>query len=562
MSETPGPAPGIEELPEAEVRTRNHFSLVWIIPLVAALVGGWLAYKALTEKGPRVTITFSSAEGLEAGKTKVRYKEVEIGSVDAIDLSEDLSRVIVSASLVKGAERHLNEKTRFWVVRARVGGGQVSGLGTLFSGAYIGIDPGAGEKKTLHFEGLEKPPVVTMDAPGKRFSLRADKLGSLDVGSPVYFRQIQVGQVVGYELAPAGRAVNIEIFIHAPHDKRVFNNTRFWNARGLSVNLDTKGVKVNTESLLSLLIGGIAFETPENLEPGGQAEENALFRLYDNYSSIHEKTYALKQYFVLYFDESIRGLSLGAPVEFRGIQLGEVVDISLLYKKEDTAFRIPVLIALEPERIDFQRDPDQDREEFLEILIRKGLRGQLRTGSLLTGQLFVDLGFHPGAPPPPAPEPGGRYLEIPTIPAPLQEITASLTSALNRVGKIPFEEIARNLNRLIADMRHLAATAEGEVTGVAADIKPALAALGKALEETRLLVRHIGGQSVTAVDGTLDQARKTMAAAEKLFSSDSILQNDLQKTLNELSDAARAVRLLAESLERHPEALIRGKGGE
>jgi paraquat-inducible protein B len=310
------------------------------------------------------------------------------------------------------------------------------------------------------------------------------------------------------------------------------------------------------------MIGGIAFETPENLEPGGAADENMLFRLYEDYESIHQKTYALKRYYVLYFDESIRGLGIGAPVEFRGIPLGEVVDISLMYKNEDTTFRIPVLIALEPERIDFAVDPDLDRAELLDRLIRKGLRAQLRTGSLITGQLFVDLGFHPDAAPPAPPETGGRYPEIPTLPAPLQEITTSLTGVLNRMGKIPFEEIGRNLNRLIEDMQQLADTAEGKLVQVATDLRPALASLQNTLEETRLMVQRFGGRSASMLENALDQTRKTMTTAENLFSADAVLYNELQNTLKELSEAARSVRLLADYLERHPDALIRGKGEE
>lgn len=551
----------VEKIPEAEIRTRSRVSIVWIIPLVAALVGGWLAYKALTEKGPTVTITFQSAEGLEAGKTKVRYKDVEVGKVEAINLSEDLSTVVVTATLVKGAADYLNEGTRFWVVRARVGGGQVSGLGTLFSGAYIGIDPGEGKNSMRHFAGLEKPPPVAMDTPGKKFTLRAEKLGSLDIGSPVYFRQIKVGQVVGYELAPAGRAVNIEIFIHQPHDKRVYNNTRFWNAGGLSVALDARGVKVNTESLLALVIGGVAFETPENLEPGGTADEDTVFPLYPDYESIQEKTYTLKQYYVLYFDDSIRGLSIGAPVEFRGILIGEVVDISLEYAKESMAFRIPVLIAIEPERIAVDREVEKDHEELLERLIAKGLRAQLKTGNLLTGQLFVDLGFYPEAPL--AQRHGkalGRYPEIPTMPAPLKEITDNLISTLNKIGKIPFEELSQGLARSIDDVGLSAKTVASDFREIKQDFESATAALKQTLEETRALAARLSQDSTPALTQTLTQAQRTLAAAEDVLSSDAPLYHNLQNTLNELSQAARAFRELADYLERHPDALLRGKG--
>jgi paraquat-inducible protein B len=263
----------------AVVKPKKSVSIVWIVPLVALLIGGWLAYRAITEKGPTITITFKSAEGLEAGKTKIKFKDVEVGQVEEIRLSPDLSQVMVTAQLTKDAKDYLSENTRFWVVRARVVGGGVSGLGTLFSGAYIGMDPGKPGKTVRSFKGLETPPIVTTDLPGRHFMLRAERLGSLDIGKPVYFRQIQVGQVVAYELQKDGQAIDIKIFIHAPHHESVRKNTRFWNAGGLDVSVDAGGIKVNTESFVTIMIGGIAFETPMDSDPGPAAQEEEVFRL-------------------------------------------------------------------------------------------------------------------------------------------------------------------------------------------------------------------------------------------------------------------------------------------
>ncbi len=242
--------PDLSDLPQAVVQSKKQISIVWLIPIVAILIGGWLAYKGLSEKGPMVTITFESAEGLEAGKTQVKYKDVNIGEVASIRFSEDLSRVLVTAELVKEATPFLTENTQFWVVRPRVTASGVSGLGTLFSGAYIGMDPGKEGNSARRFEGLEIPPVVTTGMPGRNFLLQANSLGSLDFGAPVYYRQIQVGQVIGYQLDASGRSLSIKIFVNAPHDKLVRNNTRFWNASGLDLKLDADGIKLNTQSLV------------------------------------------------------------------------------------------------------------------------------------------------------------------------------------------------------------------------------------------------------------------------------------------------------------------------
>ncbi|MEA1945977.1 MAG: MlaD family protein, partial [Thermodesulfobacteriota bacterium] len=264
---------------QAVVKPKKSISIVWIVPLVALLIGGWLLYKAVTEKGPTITITFESAEGLEVGKTKIKFKDVEVGQVEDIQLSPDLSQVMVTAQLTRDVKDYLSENTRFWVVRARVGGGAVSGLGTLFSGAYIGMDPGKPGKTARSFKGLDTQPIVTTDLPGRHFVLKSERLGSLNVGKPVYFRQIRVGQVVAYEMEKDGQAVDIKIFIYAPHHERVHKNTRFWNAGGLDVSVDAGGIKVNTESFVAIMIGGIAFENPKDLEPGPAAKEGEIFRL-------------------------------------------------------------------------------------------------------------------------------------------------------------------------------------------------------------------------------------------------------------------------------------------
>lgn len=525
------------DVAEAVVHTKRTFSIVWVIPLVAALVGAWLAYKAISEEGPTITITFETAEGLEAGKTKVKYKDVEVGKVEAISISEDLSNVVVTAKLVKQAESYLTENTQFWVVRARLVAGEVSGLETIFSGAYIGVFPGKAGAPAEAFVGLEKPPIATMDLPGGHFLLRADRLGSLDFGSPVYFRQVKVGKVVDYELDEDGQTVDVRVFIHAPHDRRVHKNTRFWNAGGLDVSVGAGGIKINTESLVTLVLGGIAFETPTDLEPGGPAEEGDIFRLYKNHASIFEKTYAKKQYYVMYFGDSVRGLSRGAPVEFRGIKIGEVKDIKLKFDAEEMTFRIPVLVQIERERISGIDEVTIDkRGKGVGKLVDKGLRARLKTGNLLTGQLFVEMDFHPDAPVQKIVY-DGKYPEFPTIPAPLQQLATSVTQFLNKLDRLPLEEVSR-------------------------DLRDTIKTLDKTLKQTQRLVRHLDANVVPAADAALVQTQKTLAKAENLLSSDSPLHHELTRALGELARAARSIRVLADYLEQRPDALLRGKGGQ
>jgi paraquat-inducible protein B len=581
MSDEKSPSNENNELPEAVVSTRRRsISIVWVVPLVALLIGAWLVYKAVSEKGPTVTIAFKSAEGLEAGKTKIKFKDVELGQVSKISLSPDLTQVLVTAELVKQAEKFLSVNTRFWVVRARVAAGQVSGLGTLFSGAYIGLDPGKPGRMATHFEGLENPPVVTTESPGRRFTLEASRLGSLDIGAPVYYRQIKVGQVVGYNLQKDGQAVDIQVFVNSPIDKLVYKNTRFWNASGLDVAVDASGIRVNTESLMTILIGGIAFDTPANLEPGGPVDSDKVFKLYDSREKIYEKTYAKKARWLLYFKGSVRGLTVGSPVEFRGIRIGQVLDINLEYDAVDKSFKIPVLIEIEPERIKVIGDKDlRDQEKMDDYLVEQGLRAQLNTGSLITGQLFVELDFHPDAPPAKINR-EGRYPEIPTIPAPMQEITTSLTQLLKKLEKLPIEQIGSDLRDTVQSAKQLVASAELQEAvanlnqtlkqaqqfaaalnqAVAPELKSAVSSLNETLKRTRQLAQSFDADVVPELSATLQQAQSTLKALNGTVGKDSPLYYELMRVFKELSEAARSIRVMADYLERNPDALIYGKG--
>lgn len=544
----------LKGLPEPEFRTKKRrISIVWLVPLVALAIGGWLVYKALSEKGPTITITFKSAAGLEAGKTKIKYKDVELGQVDSIDLDDNLSQVILKAELVKKAKKFLSQNTRFWVVRARVAAGGVSGLGTLFSGAYIGLDPGEPGRPATHFEGLETPPVVTTDLPGSHFVLRAASLGSLNIGAPVYFRRIEVGQVVSFKLDEDGQAVTVGVFVHDPHHNLVRKNTRFYNASGLDVDIGAEGIRVDTESLVTLMIGGLAFDTPVNQEPGEPAAENDVFQLYKNRESISEKTFTRKSRWLLYFGSGVRGLTSGAPVELNGIQIGSVLDVNLEFDVEKEAFSIPVLIETEPGHIKStgKMPEGAENQRVMDYLVAKGMRAQLKTGSLITGQLLVALEMHPEAPPAKI-NWDGLYPEFPTIPTTMEEITTSLTQLLKKLEKLPIEQIGNDLRDAVSGAKRLTNSP---------DLQKSITALNQTLNQAQKFVATLNTGIAPELKSAVSNLNAALIQAQKLAKSlNSNVAPQADRTLKELQSAARSIKIWAEYLERHPEALIRGKG--
>ena len=545
----------VPEFSEPVVQARNHqLSFIWLVPVVAALIGGWLIYKTVSEKGPEVVIIFKTAEGLEAGKTKIKFKDVEVGQVTELALTEDLSHVSVKAQFVKGAEAYLTENTRFWVVRARVAAYGISGLGTLLSGAYIDTDPGKPGKSELKFYGLEEPPIVTNVDPGRIFTLKADRKGSIEVGAPVYYRQITVGKVIAYNLAPEGTNIFFKVFINAPFHQYVHENTRFWNASGLDMKLDSQGIRIQTESFVSMMVGGITFDIPSNYEqPGEAAQENTTFTLYANRDAAEKKDYAEKELFILNFDTSVRGLSPGALVEFRGIQIGEVIDLKLEYDANTKSFDIPVLIVIEPGRLNLKENSaPQDHKKFIDYLVAKGLRAQLRTGNLVTGQQFVALDFFPNAAPVRTSY-KGSYPVISTLPTQIEEIASKVGQFITKLDKLPIEQIGNDLKDTLQGARRITNSPE---------IGEALRSLNTAVKEIQMLTTALRTGTAPEINAVLKQAQLSLATSKAVLETDSPLQYQMKETLEELSDAARSLRILVEYLENHPESIISGKGSE
>jgi paraquat-inducible protein B len=456
--------------------------------------------------------------------------------------------------MVKEAERFISENTRFWVVRARVSASAIYGLGTVFSGAYIDLDPGKQGKEAYSFTGLEEPPIVTTGLPGRHFILESERRGSVEVGAPIYYRQIRVGEVVAYSLGEDGTKIISKVFVHAPHHRYVNKNTRFWVASGLDLKLNAQGIQVDTESLVSILVGGIAFDSFENnSDPQEEAPENAIFKLFPNRDTAQERIYSKKNYFVLLFEESVRGLSPGAPVEFRGIQIGQVIDIKSEFDFKMNKAKVPVIAAAEPERISFigKLPEGVSRENLTDYLVEKGLRAQLRTGNLLTGQNYVALDFFPNAKPATLVR-GGRYgyTEFPTTPTQLEEIGTKLSHLVAKLDKVPIDEIGNDLAATIKGAKRITNSPE---------IIEAVKSLNAAVKELQMLTMELRTRTAPELDATLQQTQVSLALAADVLETKSPLQTRLKEALEELAAAARALRVLSDSLERQPQSILTGK---
>ncbi len=545
---------------EPVVRERGGLSLVWLIPILTAIIGGWLIVHTFSDQGPLVTITFRTADGIEVDKTRIKYKSLSIGQVEGVRLSPDFSRVEVRARLNKDAGHFLRRDTRFWVVRPTLSARGISGLGTLLSGSYIEIEPGEGAPQSL-FVGHETPPVLQSDTAGKRITLMARQLGSIDRGSPIYYQGILAGEVLGYEMANDFRNVLIHAFVKAPFDGLVRSNTRFWSGSGLDLSVGPDGLRIKTESLQALLFGGIAFDTPDGQELGVEDVAGLVFTLHDDLKAIKDQSFASKVRFVLFFEDSVRGLTVGAPVEFKGIKVGSVIDVRLEYEERNSSFRIPVVVEIEPERIAdrgalMKRSP----QEAFQVLVKRGLRARLQTGSMLTGQLYVDLDMQPKAPLRLV-SAGRAEPELPTVRgAGFDQAIASVTGMVNKLEQIDFLAIGAELHGTLKGTNSL-------INGPA--LQTSLTDLSASLASLRGILRVVDSraepitanleQALGAARDALDKSRATMALVDGAIAPESPLHQHTLRLTQELTATSRSLRHLVDMLERNPQALLFGK---
>jgi paraquat-inducible protein B len=546
LSENPTPG----QTPEAatpEVRSAQRWNIVWVVPVVALLLGGWLLYRNFSAQGPEARVRFDTADGIYAGKTEVRCRSVKVGVVKDVKLAEDLKSVVTHLEFDPDAAGLLRQGTRFWVVKPRLSATEFSGVGTLITGAYVELDPGPAEGDEVNdFAGLETPPATNSGVPGLRLLLTADEAGSLTIGAPVYYRGFEVGRIDGRELDQQGLKVTYNAFIREEYSPLVTGNTRFWNTSGIDISAGADGFKLRTPSFQAMVSGGVSFGVTDGEAPGKPAKDGMNFTLFHDEDAAQRSTFNPTLRFLLLFDQTVRGLDEKAPVEFRGITIGRVASISFDHAPAVRDNRIPVLIEIDPAlmRPETAREMTSPDSDFLKDAVAKGLRASLKTGSLITGALYVDLDYYADALPA---EVGktGEFTTVPTISSGLAQLEAKITAFIDKYQSLDVE-------KPLADIA--AAAEEAKITiaesrATLKEIEATAAAARKTLEDPEF--RELPAD-----------LRKSIATLEKSVASvgpESSIQGDLQRTLDELRTALRAVKAVSTTVDDRPNSLLFGK---
>ena len=539
---------------------KRRLPLIWTIPVVTIIIGAWLTWSTLSQRGPLITVTFETAEGLQADQSHVRHKDVEMGVVQKIGLTPDLKRVQVTIRMNRDAEPLLTDGAEFWVVRPRFFAGAISGLQTLFSGSYIDLLPAAGGQPKRDFVGLENPPVLQSDVPGRTFLLQASRIASLNLGSPVLFRGLEVGEVLGWDVGEMARQITVHVFVREPFDKYVHDNSRFWNASGAQVQLGAKGLQFEVQSLRAVVLGAVDFETPEDPDYTKESQADHGFPLYDDKDAADASTYKRSVAFMANFSSSVSGLTVGSPVTLHGLKIGEVSSLSLVYDRATDNVTVPVNFTMEPERITMLQLPTGgDLDHRMQELVHRGLRVKLEASNILIGSKQLAMDVYPNAGPGELAKQGDAYV-IPVMGGSADDVATAATNLVNRLNAIPFESIGRNLDHTLAGVNALVNDKQlGETVTELRSTLAGVQALVKNLNHGITPVMQRLPSIANGLESSVQHTDKLLASLQTGYGGDSRFNRDVSQAMSQLSDAARSIRVLADLLARHPEALIRGR---
>jgi paraquat-inducible protein B len=547
---------------QAGVRRGRRIPVIWMIPVLAIAIAGWLAWDTLSKEGPTISVSFQSAEGLQAGQSTLKFKDITLGTVKRVALTADHTRVNVTIATTREADGLLLDDTAFWVAKPRLFAGNLSGLGTLISGSYIEMLPGqAAGKPRRRFVGLEDPPVLLSDVPGQTFLVKADRLGSVSLGSPVFFRDMTVGEVLGWDLGDMAENATIHVFVRQPFDKYVTANTRFWDASGLSVKVGGAGIEVQLESLRALLLGGIAFETPASTRATASAAPRDVFPLYASQTAADAASYGRKIPFLAFFPGSVRGLASGADVILHGLKVGEVTGVDMTYDAQKDAILAPVKFQVEPERIvGIGRQIYKDPAVGIDELVARGMRATLQSASLITGQMLVSLEFVPDAPPAKVTMEGSSFVVPTSDSGSFAGLQSAATSLLSKVDSMPFREIGQSLETTLQGLQ--------DVTN-GPQVKQSLDALTATLVIAQDTLRKVNTGMTPALrqlpslsadlGRTMTETNKLLLSLNAGYGENTRFSRQLEQLMSQLNEAVRSIRGLTDLLTRHPEALVRGR---
>lgn len=537
----------------------RRLSLLWLLPIAAVVFAAVVVWQGVAARGPLVRIQFDSAGGVTAGETVIRRNDVDVGIVEAVRLADDLDSVIVEARMDPLVAPFIDEDARFWIVNARVTTTEISGLSTLLSGAFVGVDwdDVEGDAQRV-FVGLDVPPLTARGTPGRRITLAAEEAGFVDVGSPVFFRQIEIGRVERRRLSQDASEVLFDIFVEEPFHRHIYPESRFFVVSGLAGGIDADGIDVRVESVSAFFTGGVAFENPaavSELQPISQ--DGARFRLFEGRKAARDSIFQdedEEQFrFIARFQGSVKGLKRDAPVEYNGIRVGRIADVTIELPPQPGALPISVaVLQLQPRRLGFDSATHEELLQGLEMHVENGLRVQLATGNLLTGSLIARLVTDASASPARLDIAAQPYPEIPTTASNIEAVTQDVEQLIATLSELPLDDLVTTATGLLSDVRGLVASPEiAQLPGQLAGSLDSLVLAAEGFE--------VAAAGLPALISALTSASRNADDVLQGVNPDSEIYIELSAAVRELRAAARSIAGFAEYLEDNPNAVLTGR---
>ena len=524
------------KIPPAKILDGRRYSPVWLVPIAAVLFGAWIIFTQISERGTEITIQFETAEGIEAGKTKVLTRNVQVGTVVDIKLNDDLASVSVVALMDDDAGELLTDDASFWVVKPRFDTGGVSGLGTVLSGAYIELRPGNGDDRSDDFQGLEVAPVSASNKPGVRVSLHSIDQPILQVGQPIRFQGMVVGKIETMKFDPKTRSVAYSAHIDAPYDRLITQQTRFWRVDAVDFNTSADGVRLSIATLDSLFSGGISFDLAAEETLDGNSPAKERYTIHRNAAAALEPRFEQAAEFVVLVRSSIRGLRDGAPVLFRGLKVGTVKAAGQFQYQRVSLAReqsIPVRIAIEPGRLGLG-DTDlavQTLREEIDRGLRQGLVARVESGNLITGRSMITLDFAGGA------QELRRHAGLRVIPlvrGDIAQLPVRANAILEKLENLPLDRTVEQANTSLANIASL----------------------------TDRLDQLVGNDETQAIPGNVNDTLAQAELALEGLSPESSAYLELNRTLIELRQTLERLQPVLRQVDEKPQSLIFGDEGQ
>ena len=533
----------------ANVAQKTRISAIWIIPVVALLVGIWMLYQYQLNKGQTIYISMPQAEGIIAGKTEIKVRSVKIGQIDHVRLSDSQDSVIARAQIDKNYDNLLTEDARIWVVKPRIDETGISGMSTLLSGVYLEFSPGESKQLKKQFKLQEEPALIGKDVQGGRFKLLSYNAEVLDVSTGIFFKNYKIGQIETATFDWKNQAMQYGIFIKAPYENLITLNSIFWVNSGIEIDLSADGININTGSLSKLLKGGISVGLPEQQAPGDLAQDGHSFSLSQSYKQALEERFYDFDYYLIEFEQSIRGLRVGAPVEYRGTRVGTVVEApaNVIIDGKPAHFRakntaVPVLIKVEYGRLYHITSVAKEYwKTSVNEWIENGMRASLKPGNLLTGAVYVDFDFYTDTPKSELKK-LAQYDVFPSVSSGITVLADQVSDVLNKVNNLKIEDSLAKMQTTFSEYQALASEmrtllSKPDTQNLPGDFNRNLEKITKSMEQFEITMR---------------QFDKTMAS----YQAGSQMHHQLEQTLLQIKRLSEEFQPLTRGLNEQPNMLI------